>query len=178
MTTPPGLGARRGRVSIFVPFIAAALGCGEAPGFAKPEVFRFGASVAEMELALTDRCESMTTRRIDPPFLEDIENEQLQIDCDGFPFRGQPRWVEVVIGDDAFEMVWVMMTAEEESSLLTAMVDAYGEPTHESADYFAFVDHRAALRRDIPEVLFYSEALAPEMREFFDEEIEGPGNPD
>ena len=83
----------------------------------------------------------------------------MQIDCDGLEFRGQPRWTEFVFRDDSLVMVWILTTAEEEPEILAAMSAVYGVPSHSGANWFGFVDHMAAVRRDKPEVLFYSQAL-------------------
>ena len=45
----------------------------------------------------------------------------------------------------------------------------YGAPTHDTAMFTAFADHNAALRRDIPEFLFYSQSIAPMYRGWFDQ---------
>ena len=139
--------------------------------FARPPIIRFGAGVSELEQSLGESCGSLDTREIDPPFLPDVERRQMQIDCDGFEFRGRPRWAEFVFRDDSLVMVWILTTAEEEAEILTAMTAAYGEPSHRGADWFGFVDHLAAIRRDKPEVLFYSEALADVYREWFAENV-------
>lgn len=135
----------------------------------RPDVIVFGSSVAEMEANLGELCESQATRRIDPPFLPDVQREQMQIDCEGFSFLGRPRHAEFVFRDDALEMVWVMTEAEEDPAILAQMRTAYGSPSHDSEPYVAFVDQRTALRREPPEVLFYSDNLAEAYTQFFDE---------
>ncbi len=138
-----------------------------AEAFSKPAVITFSASAAEMEAALQDKCTTRKTRKIDPPFLPDIKTEQLQIDCDGFEFFGAPRWAEFVIGDDSLEMVWILTDSEDEAALREAMTTAYGPATFVNDDIEAFPAHRAALRKDKPEVLFYSEAIAPGLEARF-----------
>src|SRR5262249_39261960 len=113
--------------------------------------------------ALAGKCRKMTTRRVDPPFLPNVKDKQFQIDCDGFDYFGKPRWSEFVIRDDALEMVWIMVTAGEQEAIVAAMTKAYGAPTHRNADYIAFVGQRTAWRFKPAEVLFYSQALAPDF---------------
>jgi len=141
--------------------------------FARPAVIRFGATVAEMQAVLKGICATMRTRRIDPPFLPNVADRQMQIDCDGFPFLGKPRWAEFVIGDDSLEMVWIMMGPGEDDAILNVMTAAYGPPTRRNQKYDAFTRARAALRHDRHEVLFYSDKLAPAMEPDFTE----PGPP-
>jgi len=141
--------------------VACASCAAQENSFSMPEVIVFGASTAQMEDALQGQCKTINTRKIDPPFLPDIKDEQLQIDCDGFEFFGAPRWTEFVIGDGSLEMVWILTTEDDEAALRDAMTKVYGPPTHVSAAFEAFADNNAALRKDKPEVLFYSEKLAP-----------------
>jgi len=138
----------------------------------KPKILRYGATVADMQTAVAGSCRTINTRRIDPPFLPEVKDRQTQIDCEGFEFLGKPRRVELVFRDDLLEMLWIMTTAEEQGSIAKAMTDAVGEPTHRNNKYVAFSENRTALRFDRPEVLLYSEKLAPVVLPWF----EKPGN--
>lgn len=135
----------------------------------KPPVIRYGATLAETQAALAGSCKSLNARRIDPPFqiLRDVKDKQMQLDCDGFPFRGKPRWAEFIFADDSLEMVWMMTTAEEEQALLQTMTNLLGTATHRNDKFAAFTQERMALRLDKPEVLFYSEKLAPRVLPWF-----------
>ena len=134
----------------------------------KPEVIRYGATIAETETALKGLCKKINTRPINPPFLPDVKTKQMQIDCDGFEFLGKPRWTEFVFRDDSLEMVWIMTTAEEETAILKEMNIVAGAPTKRNKDYIAFPDYRFALRLDKPEVLFYSEKLTTHISKWFE----------
>jgi hypothetical protein len=120
-----------------------------------PDVIHWGVSTVQMQSVLNGKCAKLMTRPIDPPFLDNAK-KQMQIDCEGFVFRGQPRHAEFVIGDDQLKMVWIMTGADEDAALRDAMVTEYGLPDHVNKTYDAFVAHRAALRRDKHEVLFYT----------------------
>jgi hypothetical protein len=134
-----------------------------SPAFARepfmPDVIHWGASIVEMQEALKGKCEKMVTRPIDPPFLDNTR-EQMQIDCEGFVFRGKPRHAEFVIGDDQLKMVWIMTGPDEDAVLRGAMVAEYGLPDRVNSKYDAFTAHRAALRHDRHEVLFYAASAA------------------
>lgn len=142
------------------------LAAASAGDFSRPDVIVFGATASALESALADQCDEMTTRKIDPPFLPNVQTEQLQIDCDGFDFFGKPRFVEFVIADDSLEMVWILTDAEDEDEFRKAMTRAYGAPQVISGDMELFTEARAGLRKDIPEILFYSDTLAPAMEAF------------
>jgi hypothetical protein len=91
----------------------------------------------------------------------------LQIDCDGFPYLGKPRWAEFVIRDNSVDMVWIMTTKEEEPLIRDLMVVAFGPPTRQNDKYIAFENARVALRFKPAEVLLYSEKLDEEVRGWF-----------
>ena len=120
-----------------------------------PGVIHWGASTADVQRALAGKCSPMNTRPIVPPFLDNTKM-QTQIDCENFSFRGKPRHAEFVIGDDRLKMVWIMTGADEDDALRTAMIAEYGLPDHRNRRYDAFLAHRAALRLDRHEVLFYA----------------------
>jgi hypothetical protein len=147
---------------IFILAVAACCGVAAAAPFQPPEV-RFGATTAQVQASLAGKCTQMTTRGIDPPFLPRIKDKQVQVDCEGYLFQGKPRHAEFVIGDDRLEMVWIMHTAPEDDAIRTAMVADYGAPDHHNKVYDAFAGHRAALRLDKHEVLFYAADLDADM---------------
>jgi hypothetical protein len=120
-----------------------------------PGIIRWGASTTEMQSALTGKCEHMVVRKIEPPFLDNTKT-QTQIDCEGFVFHGKPRHSEFVIGDEQLKLVWIMTAPNEDAELRDAMTAEYGPPDHRNETYDAFVAHRAALRLDKHEVLFYA----------------------
>lgn len=135
--------------------------------FDRPAEIKWGATVAAIERALRGKCTAMRTRRIDPPFLDNIRDRQMQIDCDGFDFAGAPRDAEYVFGDDALKMVWILTGAADQNRILAAMQARFGEITKRNANYIAFEKANAALRLDKPEVLFYAPELAASMASDF-----------
>ena len=120
-----------------------------------PDVIHWAASTAEMQARLAGKCAPMNTRPIVPPFLDNAK-KQMQIDCENFLFFGKPRHAEFVVGDNRLKMVWIMTGTGEDGVLRAAMTAAYGPPDHRNRRYDAFVAHRAALRLDRHEVLFYA----------------------
>jgi len=137
--------------------------------FALPASISFGAGVAAAQTGLGQSCRPQRLRRIDPPFLDDVKREQMQIDCEAFVFQGAPRHAEFVFRDDALVMVWIMTTPAEDASLEQAMTGAYGAPTLRNSTYVVYGAQRAALRLDKHEVLFYSQALDAEAGSWFAE---------
>ncbi len=135
----------------------------------KPEVIMFGSTLEAMTEALAGECESMNLRPIDPPFLPDVEEIQQQIDCEGFDFLGEPRFAEFVVRDGILEMVWILVDADDQDRTIAAMREAYGADGMAAAGMIAFPEHRTAWRFEPPEVLFYSESLAPAFERSLEE---------
>jgi hypothetical protein len=92
-----------------------------------------------------------------------VKTRQLQIDCDGFRFRGRGRHVEFVIRDDRLVMVWLMVEPSESGAIIQDMKAALGMPSGENADYIAFERHRTAWRHKPAEILFYAPELDKDM---------------
>jgi hypothetical protein len=142
---------------------AALSACGAAPAMdaARPDVVRWNASSSDMKRALEGRCvRGFVERPIRPPFLPDVKDAQVQIDCDGFDFLGAPRWAEFVFGDDRLQMVWIMMSDGDKDAAVAALSKAYGAASSSNADYVAFAGGHAAWRNKPAEVLFYSPELS------------------
>jgi hypothetical protein len=121
-----------------------------------PPGVRFGASLAQTHAALNSACPKITVREIKPAFLDHIKDRQMQIDCDGLHFRGKPRHVEFVIGDDRLVMIWLMVEPREETAVVDELATFYGPPQRPNPNYWTFPSHHVAFRRDRSEVLFYS----------------------
>ena len=135
--------------------------------FARPEVIRWGATTAELQKALAKQCPKLNTRRIHPPFLSGVKTEQVQIDCDGFPFRHRGRHAEFVIRDDRLVMVWLMVEPQEQDAIVRDMRRTLGPPTRSNGKYVAFEKQRTAWRFRPAEVLFYSPELDSEVTPWF-----------
>lgn len=151
------------RALIIGSILAAVTAPALAEPFERPDVIRWGASTAELQRALIPQCPKINTRRIDPPFLPDVTTQQLQIDCDGFLFRGRGRHVEFVIRDDQLVMVWLMVEAAEAPGIIQDMEAALGRPTGDNEKYIAFERDRTAWRHEPAEILFYAPELDKDM---------------
>lgn len=132
----------------------------------KPGVIDFGESVKAMEAALAPFCSSQSTRETERFF--DYLKIQHQIDCEGFEYFGAARNAEFVFGDDQLMIVWILTEKSDEAALEQAFRGAYGEPSHLTADFTAFADHNAAVRKDVPEALYYGDSVADQFRGWFD----------
>jgi hypothetical protein len=158
---------RTGAIALVMTTFAGCAHAQSAP-FTKPDVIRYGATVADTQAALAGRCTSMVTRPINPPFAPNVQRVQLQIDCDGFDFFGAPRWAEFVFRDDSLEMVWIMVRPEDQDAIVVAIAQAYGPPSSRNEAYIAFAQGDIAWRHHPSEVLFYSPEFSEWTEAWFD----------
>ena len=147
----------------------AMAGAALANGVNKPGVISFGASIAEMTAALESFCQSQTVKSVEPPQIPGA-SKQSQLDCTGFGYFGAPRLAEFIFADDALMIVWILTDKSEEPALVAAFKATFGEPSHETAAITAFSGSRAAIRKDVPEALYYSQSVAASYEAFFDQQ--------
>lgn len=130
---------------------------------------RFDASLDELRPVFDASCASWEAVTLNPAELPIAQTSHVQVNCQGFRHAGGDRLAEFVFADDSMAFVWVLIDAGELDSFAQDMRGVYGAPTHDTAMFTAFADHNTALRRDIPEFLFYSQSIAPMYRGWFDQ---------
>jgi len=134
-----------------------------------PAAIEFGASPAALGDSFDQLCESYQVRQLDPAELPIAQDSHTQVDCHGFDHAGRGRLAEFVFADDSLAFIWILTDASEEGTHLAALRAQYGTPSHDTPVFVAFADHNVALRRDVPEFLYYGEAIAPMYRGWFDQ---------
>ncbi|WP_421790641.1 hypothetical protein [Hyphobacterium sp.] len=132
---------------------------------ASPTEFAFGGSPDAHDFASI--CSSHSERVMDPAENPLARESLTQVDCEGFDYFGQARLAEFVFADGALTHVWVLVDATELENLQAAFTGAFGDPDREAPVFAAYFEARAAVRRDIPEALYYGEAAAPLFEAFF-----------
>ena len=162
------------RLKTYVLCAAASLSsaCATAQDVATPDVVSFGATPSAMSAALEPYCTNQDMREINPPFMPGVST-QTQIDCEGFVYFGAPRLAEFVFADDALSLVWILTEKEEEAALIEAFRAEFGEPSHDTPLFTAFVDSNVAVRKDVPEALYYATTVDSAFREWFDQQAAG-----
>lgn len=148
-------------LSLLLTLVMAA--CVTSARFERPAAITWGASAAQLQQTLAGQCSTQRLRPIDPPFLPDVRDRQMQIDCEGFQFFGRGRHVEFVIRDDQLVMVWLMVEPQETDQVVAALTSAYGTPTGRNQNYVAFERARTAWRFHPAEILFYAPELDADM---------------
>ena len=129
--------------------------------------FQFGDSVEQHADYFSSHCTNTTLRELDPAELPLATTSHVQIDCEGFAYFGAERMAEFVFADGALTHVWILVDAGELAALQTDFEAGFGTPDHETDSFVAFNDNNAAIRRDIPEALYYGDAAAPLFHAWF-----------
>lgn len=133
----------------------------------KPDLVYFPAKYESLQDELSQHCTSLESRKIEPAEIPDTKFSQVQLDCQGFQYEGKSRLAEFVFRDGLLVLVWILTDKSEEVSLEKKLIAEYGKPSHQSAGFTAFTSKHSALRKDKPEVLFYSPAVAPLFEAWF-----------
>jgi hypothetical protein len=136
-----------------------------------PKLFQYGSSVTHMENILQTVCQSQTTRQLPLEDFPIATTSHTQIDCTGLDHAGGKRNAEFKFADDALILVWVLVDQQEEAALIKALEAQFGAPSHRNAALVAFTDARIAYRRDVPELLYYSDTVAEVYQAWFDQQL-------
>jgi len=131
-----------------------------------PADITFGESSQVVEQQLTNRCETINRQTISPPQIPGAKTHT-QLDCHGFHYAGRSRLAEFVFKDDQLYLSWILVEASELGQLEQTMQHTYGEPAHRNPAFTAWTSQRTALRKDVPEVLFYADAAAEQFAAWF-----------
>ena len=125
----------------------------------KPIPFKFGSTMLVVEQSILPLCDSINKKMDEPIQLPTAQKYQSQLDCIGFMYAGKKRKVELVFADDALDIIWILIEAEEEGLFIEKFKKLYGEPTHIKEDVTFFLNDGVAVRNKPHEVLFISERL-------------------
>lgn len=134
-----------------------------------PVAVEFGADLKQTAESLGPLCTSQTVRTIEPPQIPGV-SEQVQLDCEGFDYFGAKRKAEFIFGDDALTIIWILIEGSEIDDLVAAFNQSFGEPTHDTSNFTAFADDQSAVRKDVPEALYYAPEVAAAYRGWFDQQ--------
>ncbi|MEE2526102.1 hypothetical protein V0U79_06965 [Hyphobacterium sp. HN65] len=135
------------------------------PAVGAPVDFHFGAGPETHDFDAI--CDSHIVREFDIAEMPLATTSHVQVDCQGYDYFGAERLAEFVFADGALTHVWVLVEESELDDLQSDFESAFGAPDARAPVFAAFFSARAAVRRDIPEALYYSEAAAPLFEAFF-----------
>lgn len=152
-------------------FAAVLLVSGPAFGYEAtvPEGFQFGEGLEAHQALLDEACDTVNVRELDPAQNQAAQESLVQADCDGFDYFGADRFAEFVFADGKLTHVWILTAPEDEATLRETFEAAFGAPSHEAEAFIAFTHANAAIRRDVPEALYYGQDVAPLFAAWFDQ---------
>ncbi|MEM9533802.1 MAG: hypothetical protein AAGA23_22985 [Pseudomonadota bacterium] len=150
---------------------------GAAMDVRPPQLVPFGTSPTDARTLLEPHCRELSVRELDAAELPIAEHRHVQIDCQGLDHAGQARFSEWVFADGALVLVWVLVDAAELPELREALVATLGPPSHETEAFVAFMSSHSALRRDKPELLYFSPEVAAFFAAWFDQSVASAPEP-
>ncbi|MEE2566208.1 hypothetical protein [Hyphobacterium marinum] len=151
---------------LFMSAVASALAL-STPASITIDPLPFGQDVEPSAGFIAEHCTASEVRELDPATMPLATTSYRQVDCEGFDYFGGERRAEFVYADGALTHVWVLVEADELDALQREFETAYGSPDHDTADFAAFNARNTAIRRDVPEALYYSDAAAPLFQQWF-----------
>ena len=137
-----------------------------------PKSLKFGQSLSDTELLLNQYCKKRSKFEINPPQIPGTKNSQVQIDCHNFNFAGKERLAEFVFKDNSLYLVWVLIEESELRGLEKNLLNKFKKPTYQSPVFTAFTSQHIALRKDVPEFLFYGEEASESFENWFKSAVE------
>lgn len=80
---------------------------------------------------------------------------------------GEPRKAEFVFVDGKLQLSWIIVDANDQDRVIAAMQKHYQTAGIANTAVVAFPEFRTAWRFEPPEVLYYSEEVAPAFEKMF-----------
>jgi len=133
----------------------------------QPAIITFGEQLQTLQQTLMPYCDKISVREIKPAQIPGVKHRQMQLDCNGFEMAGKKRLAEFVFKDDLLLLVWILVEKQELAKLESAMNHTYGQALFQSSAFSAYPEHRTALRKDVPEILFYSYEASAQFEAWF-----------
>jgi len=125
----------------------------------------FADSIPTIRSNLEGKCDELSEREL-PILLTVVENNQTQLECDGFVYRGKKRFVEIMFSDGHLDIIHIMRTESDHEELKGILKTEYGEPSFSSdqADYYRAVG--ISLRTKPHEISFVSERVRDQYGDY------------
>ena len=133
----------------------------------KPKNMVFGQKLDKTKKTLTQLCNRLVSKEIKPAQIPNTKFRQIQLDCHGYKFAGKDRLAEFVFKDDELFLVWILVEQNDIPILESKMLQEYNTAKYNNDLFAAFTSHNTALRKDIPEVLFYAPQAAEQFEMWF-----------
>jgi hypothetical protein len=126
-----------------------------------PSLLNFEASLDQLRSRFEAECEQIAVHENERVWLPNKPDQQVQIDCFGFPYAGFERKLEAVFGDGKLQVIWVLTGKPEESRLRARLIKDWGQPSLTNESWEVFGGGRISLYKDKPEFLILSDEMIP-----------------
>jgi len=125
----------------------------------------FGDSILTIRSNLNGKCDELSERELSV-LLSVVKNNQTQLECDGFLYRGKKRFVELMFSDGHLDIIHIMRTTADHEVLRNILRTEYGEPSFSSdqADYYR--SEGISLRTKPHEISFVSERVREQYGDY------------
>jgi len=135
----------------------------------------FGRSFSDVKQSMQGRCDKLTSRTI-PKKLSVAKKTQRQLECTGYEYFGERRFVEMIFSDGKLDIIHIMNMRDMLPDLKHMLEVEFGEPTLSTSavDYFTVAG--ISLRVFPDEISFVSERAKADYSKFINEIKDNPLN--
>jgi hypothetical protein len=118
----------------------------------------FGDGILTIRSNLEGKCDDLSERELSI-LLNVVKSSQTQLECDGYLYRGQKRFVELMFSDGHLDIIHIMRTESDHEELKHILISEYGKPSFSSdqADYY--LSEGISLRTKPHEISFVSKRV-------------------
>ena len=125
----------------------------------------FGDSIPTIRANLNGKCDELSQRELSI-LLNVVKNSQTQLECDGFVYRGQKRFVEMMFSDGHLDIIHIMGTESDHEELTNILTAEFGEPSFSSDQTIYYRSEGISLRTIPHEISFVSERVRDQYDDY------------
>jgi hypothetical protein len=118
----------------------------------------FADSILTIRSNLEGKCDELSEREL-PILLNVVKNSQTQLECDGYLYRGEKRFVELMFSDGYLDIIHIMRTESDHEELKNILISEYGKPSFSSDQVDYFLSEGISLRTKPHEISFVSKRV-------------------
>jgi len=129
------------------------------------EIGNFGDSILTIRRNLEGKCDKLSERELSI-LLSVVKNNQTQLECDGFLYRGKKRFVELMFSDGHLDIIHIMGTESDHEELKDILITEYGKPSFSSDQANYYRSEGISLRTKPHEISFVSERVRDQYGDY------------
>jgi len=125
----------------------------------------FGDSILTIRSNLEGKCDELSERELSI-LLNVVKNNQTQLECDGYLYRGKKRFVELMFSDGHLDIIHIMRTESDHEELKEILIGEYGKPSFSSDQVDYFLSEGISLRTEPHEISFVSKRVREQYDDY------------